>query len=113
VLAALAEQRQSGGGRHLRLSLARTAHWLLGEEEGEAAGGALRGDPGVATVRPRWEESGAEHVSAVDGDPPLAAVPPPGSLGGRPLRWQGPAGRYGTAEPAWFEPPAQGASLRG
>ncbi len=92
VLGALAEQRESGGSRSVRLSLARTARWLL--DLGERGDGA----------RPRWEEDGAAFVAAVDGDPSLAAVPSPGSLGGTPLRWRGPATRYGAADPEWSGP---------
>ena len=91
VLTALAEQRERGGTHLIRLSLARTAHWLLGEGAGDSAAGAM----------PRWDADGAAFVAALDDDPSLAAVSPPGSLGGAPLRWHGPAGRYGTAESAW------------
>jgi crotonobetainyl-CoA:carnitine CoA-transferase CaiB-like acyl-CoA transferase len=92
VLEAVTEQRRRGGTHLLRLSLARTAHWLLGAGE----------DPrGAAGSRPLWHEDGATFAAGVDGDPSLIAVPPPGSLGGTPLRWRGPAGRYGGADPAW------------
>jgi crotonobetainyl-CoA:carnitine CoA-transferase CaiB-like acyl-CoA transferase len=93
VLAALAEQRESGGTRLRRLSLARTAHWLLGEGEGD-----------LAAAPSRRSEEGAAFAGAVDGDASLTAVPPPGVLGGTPLRWRGPAARYGADEPAWLEP---------
>ncbi len=91
VLTALAERHESGGSHLRRLSLARTAHWLLGEGVGDAADGAP----------PRWDEAGAAHVEAVDGDPSLVAVPPPGSLAGRSPRWRGKMGRYGTDALAW------------
>jgi hypothetical protein len=111
VLAALAERCEDGRGHLLRLSLARTAHWLLGE--GERGGPVAVLDPAVAAppmpaAEPGWHEGGAAFVDTVGGDPSLAAVPPPGSLGGTPLGWQGPEGRYGTAEPAWRDPPGSG-----
>jgi crotonobetainyl-CoA:carnitine CoA-transferase CaiB-like acyl-CoA transferase len=91
VIDALVEQRERGGTHLLRLSLARTAHWLLGVGE----------DAADAAVRPQWHEDGVAFVAGVDDDPSIGAVPPPGSLGGTPLRWRGPAARYGSAEPAW------------
>jgi crotonobetainyl-CoA:carnitine CoA-transferase CaiB-like acyl-CoA transferase len=92
VLTALAGQQREGGGHSVRLSLARTAHWLLGEREGDGA------------ARPRWHEVGAAFIAPVDGDSSLAAVPPPGSLGATPLRWHGPAAHYGTADAGWSGP---------
>lgn len=115
VLTALAEQRERGGTHLVRLSLARTAHWLLGAGDGPitsargpAPGSAAR-DPAAGTARsaaattarPRWDVDGAAFATALDDDPSLVAIPPPGSLGGAPLRWHGSAGRYGAAEPAW------------
>ncbi|MFT3862867.1 MAG: CoA transferase [Solirubrobacterales bacterium] len=112
ALAALAEQRESGGTHLRRLSLARTAHWLLGaggadddrpargaDEEGGASGLAAR------PVVPGWHEAGAAFVAPVDAAPSLAAVPPPGSLFGAPLRWPG-AARYGADEARWSRPDA-------
>lgn len=93
VLDALAEQRERGGTHLRRLSLARTAHWLLDE--------GASGSDGPADIRP-WEEAGAAFLAPVARDPSLAAVAPPGSLGGVPLSWPGPAARYGGAEPGWL-----------
>jgi crotonobetainyl-CoA:carnitine CoA-transferase CaiB-like acyl-CoA transferase len=95
VLEALTEQRRRGGSHLCRLSLARTAHRLLGEGAGADA------SDGSAGPVP-WEEAGAAFVAPVDDDPALVAVPPPGSLGGTPLRWPGPAARYGDDEPSWL-----------
>jgi crotonobetainyl-CoA:carnitine CoA-transferase CaiB-like acyl-CoA transferase len=93
VLDALAEQ-QEGGGTHLaRLSLARTAHWLL-----EA--GAEEPHPADAIDAPPWHEPGAAFVTPVPAAPALAAVPPPGSLTGAPLQWTR-AARYGADAPTW------------
>ena len=125
VLTALAEQRERGGTHLVRLSLARTAHWLLGLGEGlatsarDASGAAAAvppadtaaapprrhvDGPALVAARPLWHEDGAAFVAGLDDDPSLVAVPPPGSLGGVPLRWRGPAGRYGAAAPAWHDP---------
>jgi crotonobetainyl-CoA:carnitine CoA-transferase CaiB-like acyl-CoA transferase len=93
VLAALVEQREGGGTQVRRLSLARTAHWLLGE--GEVAG---------AAGSPAWHEDGAAFACPVDDDLSLTAVPPPGSPGGAPLGWRGPGARYGAGDPAWLDP---------
>jgi crotonobetainyl-CoA:carnitine CoA-transferase CaiB-like acyl-CoA transferase len=93
VIAAMVEQREDGGSRLARLSLARTAHWLLGEGAADGAAG-----------RPAWHEDGAAFARPVDDDRSLTAVPPPGSLGGAPLVWRGPAARYGAAAPAWLDP---------
>jgi crotonobetainyl-CoA:carnitine CoA-transferase CaiB-like acyl-CoA transferase len=97
VLTALGKQREHGGSHLVRLSLARTAHWLLGEGQGDGARSAT-GNAGAP-----WDEDGAAFVAPVEGDRSLVAVPPPGSLGGAPLRWRGPATRYGAAAPAWVD----------
>jgi crotonobetainyl-CoA:carnitine CoA-transferase CaiB-like acyl-CoA transferase len=91
VLDAVVEQRESGGTHLARLSLARTAHWLLE--------GAVEGRDSRAEALP-WQEPGAAFVAPVPADSALAAVPPPGSLAGTPLRWDR-AARYGADEPTW------------
>jgi crotonobetainyl-CoA:carnitine CoA-transferase CaiB-like acyl-CoA transferase len=90
ILAALADQRREGGTHIRRLSLARTAAWLLAEPPAP-------GPPG----RPAWHETGASFAVPLEDDPSLTAVPPPGALDGVPLRWRGRGGRYGGAEPGW------------
>ncbi|MBS1889448.1 MAG: CoA transferase [Actinobacteria bacterium] len=95
VLAALAEQRERGGSFLSRLSLARAAAWLLDAGAGPA-------DDCASEVGPApWHEDGAAFVATLDADPAIAAVPPPGSLAGAPLRWRGHAARYLAAAPAW------------
>jgi CoA-transferase family III len=119
VLDAMVEQRADGGTHLRRLSLARTANWLLED----AAGSDRAGSPDVGvrptdhpqaplgsgahapdvvpgTDPPPWHEPGAALVAPVPADPSLAAVPPPGSLAGAPLHWPR-AARYGADEPAW------------
>ena len=86
-------RRQSTeGGSHLRrLSLARTARWLTSQGTRPLpATAASSGDD-----RPPW-------LVTLDGaGGPVTAVAPPGTLGGRPLRWPLPLSGYGTDPPAW------------
>jgi hypothetical protein len=100
VLDALVEQRDRGGTHLARLSLARTAHWLL---EGGGPDVHLKSAPGpdaLPSAAPPWHEPGAAFVAPVPADSALAAVPPPGSLAGAPFVWSR-AARYGADEPAW------------
>jgi hypothetical protein len=117
ALDALAEQRANGGTHLARLSLARTAHWLL---EGIDADRPLAGaPPSVSEIANRapvladagpssptmvgaepWHVPGAAFAAPVPADTTLTAVPPPGSLGGVPLAWAR-AARYGADDPAW------------
>lgn len=108
ALTALAEQREAGGTHLRRLSLARTAGWLLGDGEerharrGEEASPGARaagGDPTAVDALP-WHEPGAAFVAPVPAADSLTAVPPPGSLSAAPLRWPS-AARYGADAPAW------------
>jgi crotonobetainyl-CoA:carnitine CoA-transferase CaiB-like acyl-CoA transferase len=94
ALAALADQRSEGGSHHCRLSLARTAHWLLDEPRTDSLG-----------KRAETPSLGRSVVSlpAPAGDLPLAAVPPPGSLAGTRLRWEVAPARYGADPPVWRE----------
>jgi crotonobetainyl-CoA:carnitine CoA-transferase CaiB-like acyl-CoA transferase len=85
VLDALRRQRERGGTYHRKLSLARTAHWLLGRP---------REIPGPAVIEPDvegWLRKVDEHT---------AAVSPPGWLNGRELRWPRLAA-YGSDTPDW------------
>jgi hypothetical protein len=106
VLAALAERWERGGSHLRRLSLARTARWLL--EMGTSGPDGAAPDPDGGTSRsadaprPGWHEGAAAESAVVDDDPRVTAVPPPGTLGATALRWRGPAARYGDADPAWL-----------
>jgi crotonobetainyl-CoA:carnitine CoA-transferase CaiB-like acyl-CoA transferase len=91
ALEALAAQRAEGGSHLRRLSLARTAHWLLAEPRVEAPA-SRPGSPPPPQPTP---------VPTPPGDPAIVAAPPPGSLAGIPLRWQEPPARYGADPPAW------------
>ncbi|HEY0577352.1 MAG TPA: CoA transferase [Pseudonocardia sp.] len=84
-------RRAHSGGTWLReLSLARTAHWLLGQ--------------------PPTERTAADHPGVVDAgwltelhsEPgPVTTVNPPGALDGVGLRWPDLPVRYGVAPPTW------------
>ncbi len=91
ALEALAEQQAEGGSHLRRLSLARTAHWLLAAPQVEAPGSGP-GSPPQPQPSP---------VPTPPGDPAIVAAPPPGSLASIPLQWQEPPARYGADPPAW------------
>ncbi|MFD0918176.1 CoA transferase [Saccharopolyspora rosea] len=82
VLDGLRRQAAEGGTWVRELSLARTAHWLLGQPRTAPRERAT--DPAPWLVR--------------IGD--VTAVAPPGRVDGRPLRWQRPPA-YGADEPTW------------
>ncbi|GAA2424854.1 CoA transferase [Streptomyces macrosporus] len=101
VLRSLTEQREDGGTRRVRPTLARTAHWLLRELEApEEPDGP-------------WEPyDPADWLTETDGPPPTSggeappwrrlrhAVPPVRYEGG-PKGWARPPGRPGADEPVW------------
>jgi hypothetical protein len=98
VLHALAAQARRGGTQFRELSLARTAHWLLGLARGGPPAGAgggtdYRGDARLATV------------DSADG--PVTVVSPPGELDGHDLSWPGRLSRFGGDEPAWPDLPGR------
>jgi CoA-transferase family III len=89
VLHALRAQARRGGTQFRELSLARTAHWLLGQARGEPVAGAGGGDAPLTTVQ------GA--------DGPVTVVSPPGELDGHGLSWPGRLSQFGGDEPAWLD----------
>jgi hypothetical protein len=89
ALDGLHRQRTEGGTHVRRLSLARTAGWIASTWTADATPGS--GEP---AERP-WVRS---HPSP---DGPIEVVDPPGSVGGRALRWPGPPSRYLADRPAW------------
>jgi hypothetical protein len=93
ALGALAEQATEGGSHLRRLSLARTAQWLLSEPRTEARA--------VEPGSPPQPQPQPAPVPTAPGDPEIVAAPPPGSLRGAPLRWLEPPARYGADAPAW------------
>jgi hypothetical protein len=83
-------RQEEHGGAHLReLSLARTAHWLLGQprDRREPVPSEAAHEPWLTTV------------GSADG--PITTVTPPGMLGGRHLHWPGTLTTYGGDRPEW------------
>ena len=90
ALQALARQSARGGTQFRELSLARTAHWLLGQPREMAETPA----PGAADER-TW-------LTTLDSPAgPVTTVLPPGRLDDEPLTWPQPLSRYGADEAAW------------
>jgi hypothetical protein len=78
------------GGTHVReLSLARTAAWLT------ATGGRDE------TPNSSFDSSASTWTVELDGASRVTTVSPPGSLGGRPLRWPGPPSAYLGDDLSW------------
>jgi crotonobetainyl-CoA:carnitine CoA-transferase CaiB-like acyl-CoA transferase len=89
-------RRQSdGGGTHIRrLSLARTALWLLASAQSEQA---------VAGVAAGQRDATPSLVQFEDQTGAVEAVGPPGRLGDLALTWTGPPARYLADQPGWAE----------
>jgi len=88
ALDGLRRQAEVGGTWVRELSLARTAHWLLGAPATERR-------PAVPATDTSW----LTEVPSADG--PVTTVTPPGSLDGTPLRWPELPLRYGTDPARW------------
>jgi crotonobetainyl-CoA:carnitine CoA-transferase CaiB-like acyl-CoA transferase len=91
ALRGLADQAVPGGTQVRELSLARTAHWLLGS----AAAGLAPADGAPARAEADWLTT----LGSAEG--PVTVVRPPGQLDGRELAWPSPLTRYGSDPPAW------------
>ena len=91
ALRGLADQAVAGGTQVRELSLARTAHWLLGS----AAAGLAPASGGRAGGDADWLTTLGSAEGAV------TVVRPPGRLDGRELAWPSPLTRYGGDPPAW------------
>lgn len=88
VLRALSDRRTLGGGRHLRLSLAGTASWLLhGVREAPVQGG--RHTPEAWLARTASPYGMLDHAL------------PPVDYEGAPRIWSRPPTRWGTDPPEW------------
>ncbi|MBW1597521.1 CoA transferase [Streptomyces sp. JJ38] len=88
VLRTLTERRSSGDGRHLRLSLAGTASWLLhGLRPAPLDGPAHDPGPWLATLPSAYG--------------PLRHALPPVHYAGAPRTWERGPGRWGEDAPAW------------
>lgn len=89
VLRALGDRRATGGGRHLRLSLAGTASWLLhGIRPAPLEGEAYAPEP--------WLARTASPCGLLD-----HALPPVG-YDGAPGNWDRPPAEWGRDRPAWI-----------
>ena len=108
ALDGLREQEARGGTHVRRLSLARTAHWLL-EASGDAEGFQANADAPGSTTSVPGAGSGSGRDAPVspalaDLDSPLGAaraVPPPGAIDGEPLAWPRSLSGYGDDAPEW------------
>ncbi|MGV9281929.1 CoA transferase [Streptomyces sp. NPDC003730] len=90
VLRALSDRHATGGGRHLRLSLAGTASWLLDIRPASAPGdGGDLHDPGA------WLTETASPYG------PLRHALPPVHYEGAPSNWDRGPTRWGTDLPNW------------
>ena len=90
ALQALARQSARGGTQFRALSLARTAHWLLGLPR-EATAAPLPADDG--------EQAWLTTLDSAAG--PVTTVRPPGRLDDEALAWPRSLSRYGSDEAAW------------
>jgi crotonobetainyl-CoA:carnitine CoA-transferase CaiB-like acyl-CoA transferase len=91
ALRGLADQAVAGGTQVRELSLARTAHWLLGS----AAAGLAPASGGRAGGDADW------LITLGSAEGPVTVVRPPGQLDGRELAWPSSLTRYGGDPPAW------------
>jgi crotonobetainyl-CoA:carnitine CoA-transferase CaiB-like acyl-CoA transferase len=101
ALDGLREQEARGGTHVRRLSLARTAHWLLDESTDVTAG--PKATPAAVGSGP-GPEAAADSPPLADLESPLGAahaVPPPGAIDGEPLRWPRSLSGYGDDAPEW------------
>jgi crotonobetainyl-CoA:carnitine CoA-transferase CaiB-like acyl-CoA transferase len=89
ALDGLRRQAELGGTHGRWLSLARTARWLT-----TAPAATVPAAPEPA--EPSW----MAHLASSGG--PVSAVAPPGSIGGRPLRWPDHVTDYGGDPPQWL-----------
>ncbi|WP_055546896.1 CoA transferase [Streptomyces sp. NBRC 110028] len=88
VLRALTGRMDTGGGRHLRLSLAGTASWLLhGITPAPPPDGTYAPDPWLTKTPSPYGR--------------LRHALPPLAYDGAPRNWARPPGRWGTDAPAW------------
>ena len=89
ALDAVRRQRSEGGSYLRQLSLARTAHWLLGQPPVD------RAEASSTPLAPSWLSTLRSEAG------PVTAITPPGILNGTPLSWPDIPISYGTA-PAQF-----------
>jgi len=93
ALRALARQSVRGGTQFRELSLARTAHWLLGQPRVIPAPAPAQAQAGEG--EPAWLTTLDSAAGAV------TTVRPPGRLDGEMLSWPGRLSQYGGDEASW------------
>ena len=100
ALQALARQSARGGTQFRELSLARTAHWLLGQPRETLP---RETPPRVtAAAPPSGEDDGQAWLTTLDSAAgPVTTVLPPGRLDDEALAWPRALSRYGGDEAAW------------
>jgi crotonobetainyl-CoA:carnitine CoA-transferase CaiB-like acyl-CoA transferase len=92
VLRALSNRQRTGGGQHIRLSLAGTASWLL------------HGIHSVPASAPTEGAAYAPHPCLTETASPYGTLHhalPPIAYDGAPRTWHRPPTRWGTDHPAW------------
>ncbi|WP_432045061.1 CoA transferase [Streptomyces asiaticus] len=89
VLRGLTERQDTGGGRHLRLSLAGTASWLIHGIAPDTVGDGPAHDPAPWLAETASELGMLHHARSpvVSPDGPLDWARPPGRLGADAPRW--------------------------
>ncbi|MFF4650651.1 CoA transferase [Streptomyces sp. NPDC001380] len=98
VLRARADAAADGGGRVVRLSLARTAAWLLRQPRPEPSSGPAP----AASAADAAEAAAAPYLA--EADTPMGRVRhalPPVHLDGGPRDWRRPVGPWGADPAAW------------
>jgi crotonobetainyl-CoA:carnitine CoA-transferase CaiB-like acyl-CoA transferase len=100
ALQALARQSARGGTQFRELSLARTAHWLLGQPRETLPRETLPRE--TAGTPPPGDDDDQGWLTRVDSAAgPVTTVLPPGRLDDEPLTWPRPLSRYGADDAAW------------
>jgi len=95
ALRGLARQSTHGGTQFRELSLARTAHWLLGLPRD--VGSSPAPVPAAAPA-----DGGGTWLTTLDSaEGPVTTVRPPGELDDEGLAWPRSLSRYGGDQPAW------------
>jgi CoA-transferase family III len=99
ALRALARQSAHGGTQFRELSLARTAHWLLGLPRSPVPASSVAASSSAAASA----GGGWEWLTTLDSaDGPVTTVRPPGRLDDAALAWPRSLSRYGGDQAAWF-----------
>jgi CoA-transferase family III len=102
ALRALARQSVHGGTQFRELSLARTAHWLLGLPRSPVASSSSAPARPSVLAPASGDGDGAAWLTTLDSaDGPVTTVRPPGRLDDEALGWPRSLSRYGGDQAAW------------